>query len=529
VFIVEDDELLRGGLGRGLRRRGFDVCGEASSGEAALEQIPSVAPDIIVMDVGLSSSISGVEVAERLRAIVDIPIVFMTGSTDTVVAKLAAETGSFGYVIKPVTAEVLAANLEMAAVRHAADARLRRAREELERVNAKLEASEQRYRSLCEQAIEGMFQVTLDGAIVEANPAFARLVGYDTPEELLGSSLHSLAVSPHDEQRLRAMWTGGDAVDGQDQRPAGSTAAWRCGSIDGIELFWRTRGGSAITVELHGRVLPDQLFHGFVRDVTEIRERQRAERVALEANRAKTHFVVSMSHELRTPLNAVLGLSDALLARTYGALTDGQQRALQTIHASGRHLLDLINDVLDVACIEAGRLPIDVRDIGLASSVGECIALVIEQAEAKRQRLTTELDPTIDAVRADARRLKQVLINLLTNAIKFTPDGGAITVRARRSDHGFVELAVCDNGPGIAEIDRERVFEPFVTLDPFSRSSSGLGLALVKRIVELQGGSVRLESEPGGGSRFIVTVHQAHTRPDVASPREDLSNGSGRG
>jgi PAS domain S-box-containing protein len=504
VFIVDDDELLRDGLGRGLRRLGYDVCGEASSGEDALERIPAVRPDIIVMDVELGTRLTGIDVANQLCKIVDIPSVFLTGSTDTAIAKLAGEAGSFGYVVKPVNAESLVAKLEMALAKHAAEVRLRRAHEELELVNARLRESEDRYRSLFEEAIEGVFRLGLDGTIVAANPAFARIVGFDTADALLGTSVYSFAVSPQDEQRLRALWTLGDATDTTD-------------ASDAIEFLWHSHGGAAITVELYGRILHDGFFQGFFRDLTEVRERKRAEGVALEANRAKTHFLANMSHEVRTPLNAVLGLSDAMLARTYGSLTPRQERALRTIHASGQHLLELINDALDVARIEAGRLAIELQDISLEPIVRECLAFVIEQAEARHQRVTIALDPTVDIVRADPRRLKQVLINLMTNAIKFSRDAGAIAVRARRTDDGLVELAVSDNGPGIAEHDRERIFEPFVTLDRSPRSGAGLGLALVKRMVELQGGTVRLEDEPTGGARFIVTVHEGRVRKDFDS------------
>src|SRR5262249_16244758 len=153
---------------------------------------------------------------------------------------------------------------------------------------------------------------------------------------------------------------------------------------------------------------------------------------AREANRAKTHFLANMSHELRTPLNAILGLSDALLQRTYGDLTEKQERSLHTVHASGRPLPDLTKDMLDVARIEAGQFPFALQDVALEPLVRESIAFAIEAAEAKRLRVTTTLDPEIDAVHADPRRLKQVLINLLTNAIKFSRDGGTIAVTARR-------------------------------------------------------------------------------------------------
>jgi PAS domain S-box-containing protein len=243
---------------------------------------------------------------------------------------------------------------------------------------------------------------------------------------------------------------------------------------------------------------------------TDLTTEKEAVRTAIEANQAKTTFLANMSHELRTPLNAVLGLSEALLERTFGELNGAQARSLQTIHGSGRHLLSLINDVLDLARVEAGKLPVELARGDLKPLIDECLALVQAQASANRQRLTVEVGADLPQVRIDTRRIKQVVLNLLTNAVKFSPPGATISLGAvSRVPDGRVDVWISDTGPGIAPADQLRIFEPFVTLDrSLSRDQggAGLGLALVKHLIELHGGTVRVESERGAGATFTVSL-----------------------
>jgi PAS domain S-box-containing protein len=226
--------------------------------------------------------------------------------------------------------------------------------------------------------------------------------------------------------------------------------------------------------------------------------------------RLKDEFLASMSHELRTPLNAVLGLSEALQEQVYGPMNVAQLKALKNVEESGRHLLDLINDILDLAKIGAGKLNLALGPVVLGTVCQASVRLIKPEAHKKRLMLETMVDPTISLLRADARRLKQVIVNLLSNAVKFTPEGGTIGLEvvgdvARQ----VVRLTVWDSGIGIAEEDLGRLFQPFVQLDSrLARqyNGTGLGLALVYRIVELHGGGMSVTSEPGVGSRFTVSL-----------------------
>src|SRR6266566_1601220 len=238
-----------------------------------------------------------------------------------------------------------------------------------------------------------------------------------------------------------------------------------------------------------------------------------------KANRLKDQFLANVSHELRTPLNSVIGFSDLLLSpdSVVGPLTDTQRDYLETIARNGRHLLHLINELLDLSKIAAGRMQLYRERLDIEALLREAAASVHAQLEARRHTLA--IDPPGEPVPVDADhvRLRQVLLNLLSNAIKFTPEGGGVTVVARLEDTGQrVRVAVTDTGIGIAPHDQARLFQEFVQLDggPSRRyEGSGLGLALSKRLVELHGGRIGVKSELGKGSTFWFTLPRADAQP----------------
>ncbi len=243
-----------------------------------------------------------------------------------------------------------------------------------------------------------------------------------------------------------------------------------------------------------------------------------AANVALErAARMKDDFLASMSHELRTPLNTVLGLSEALQDQVFGAITERQGTTIRRIEESGRHLLSLINDILDLSKIGAGKFELQRATVGVDSVCQGAVRLVREAAHRKGQRLRCTLDAAADHVFADERRLTQILVNLLANAVKFTPDGGEITLEVlAEPTRGSIRFSVSDTGIGIAAADLDRLFQPFMQLDSsLSRqyAGTGLGLSLVRSMTELHGGGVAVESELGKGSRFTVTLPWAPLQP----------------
>ncbi len=224
-------------------------------------------------------------------------------------------------------------------------------------------------------------------------------------------------------------------------------------------------------------------------------------------SRHKSEFLASMSHELRTPLNAIIGFSEVLLERMFGDLNDRQDEYLRDIHSSGRHLLALLNDILDLSKVEAGQMTLQPTTIALHPLLDGCVGLVSERAIRHGLAIRVRVDEDVQEVLADELRLRQVVLNLLTNAVKFTPDGGSITLAATRSP-GSVEVTVTDTGVGIPAGEHERIFDSFQQggRSPRPTEGTGLGLTLSRRIVHLHGGELWLTSEVGSGSTFGFTL-----------------------
>ncbi|MFL5962677.1 MAG: ATP-binding protein [Gaiellaceae bacterium] len=228
------------------------------------------------------------------------------------------------------------------------------------------------------------------------------------------------------------------------------------------------------------------------------------------ASRHKSEFLANMSHELRTPLNAIIGFSQVLRQRLFGEVNEKQDEYLGDILSSGHHLLSLINDVLDLSKVEAGQVELEVAVFSLREALERGVVMVREKAMKNGVRLSLEFASDVDLVRGDERRLRQVAFNLLSNAVKFTPAGGSVAVSTVRVD-GEVRVSVTDTGPGIAADDQERIFEEFqqTGIGIGQAEGTGLGLALARRLVELHGGRIWVESEFGRGSRFVFTIPDA--------------------
>ncbi|HXH41186.1 MAG TPA: response regulator, partial [Thermoanaerobaculia bacterium] len=249
------------------------------------------------------------------------------------------------------------------------------------------------------------------------------------------------------------------------------------------------------------------------------------------ASSLKDEFLANMSHELRTPLNAILGMSEVLEEGIHGPLNDRQRKSLKTIEESGRHLLDLINDILDLSKIEAGKLELSIAPVGVRALCEAAVRMVREHAAKKRIRLSTTVDPSLVTLIADDRRLKQILVNLLSNAVKFTPDGGAVGLDVSSSaKQNTVSFSVWDTGIGISADGIDQLFRPFVQLDStYARqfSGTGLGLSLVRRMTQLHGGRVDVESAVGQGSRFTVMIPwRQPTDTSQATPTEPMRSPS---
>jgi len=278
--------------------------------------------------------------------------------------------------------------------------------------------------------------------------------------------------------------------------------------VGGMAVARRMTDMSVAAAEEQARLLAEERTRLAERVAERTGALQTANDELVRASQLKDAFLANVSHELRTPLNVILGNIGLLEEGVYGPLGDRQRQSLDTIAESGQQLLNLINDLLDLAQIEAGQLAFAYADVLLRDVCDNCLSLIRQQAEHKGLRVVFVFDPEVSTIRSDPRRLRQILLGLLSNAVKFTPAGRAIGLEVRRagSDVAFV---VWDEGVGIAAENLGRLFQPFLQLDQgLARQyeGTGLGLALVRQLVALHGGQVDVVSAPGEGSRFTVRL-----------------------
>lgn len=352
-------------------------------------------------------------------------------------------------------------------------------------------------RSLIEASIDPMVMIGPEGRILDLNGATEMITGRKR-EELVGTDFSTYFTEP-------------------DQARAGYRQAFREGLVRDYPLELRRVDDHVTSVLYNASVYND--IHGQVvgvfaaaRDITE-RKRAEAEveaarQVAEAASRAKSEFLANMSHELRTPLNAIIGFSEVLQDRTFGTLNDKQSHYIDNVLTAGHHLLSLINDILDLSKIEAGKTTVDLVTFNLKTVISNALVLVKERA--MKNGLTLEVNVADDlTVFADERMFKQTLFNLLSNAVKFTPSGGKIVVTAEQRGEDLC-IGVSDTGIGIKPEDQQRLFTEFEQLDSgYDRmhQGTGLGLALTRKFVELHDGRIWVESEgEGKGSTFSFTI-----------------------
>lgn len=409
---------------------------------------------------------------------------------------------------------------------------LKTMQENLARYRNTLRKSEERTSLLLNSTGQGIYGVDTQGCCTFCNPAGLKMLGYERDSELLGREIHALMHHsypdghPYPAQACRASRTyrDGQAVHVDD------------------EVFWR-RDGTSFPVEYRSfPVRDDKKLLGAVVTFADISERKRVEdnlkeaHAALASERAalaervrerteelrvtnaelarsahaKDEFLAAMSHELRTPLTSILGNSEILIDQLQGPLNDRQIKTLKTVAESANHLLSLINDILDVAKVEAGKMMLIWDGIPVTQLCEASLRLIKQSADHKALKVSSQIDPEVRIIQGDGRRLKQLLVNLLSNAVKFTPEGGAIGLEVEGiPSERQARFTVWDTGIGIDEKQQEQLFRPFIQLDSkLSRhySGTGLGLVLVRRMAELHGGRVHLQSVLGKGSRFSVLL-----------------------
>jgi PAS domain S-box-containing protein len=510
IIVVEDEQIIAQDICRTLKRLGYTVLGTAVTGEEAITQVATLRPNLVLMDIHLQGELDGTMAADYLRRHFDIPVVYLTAYSDDATLRRVRVSEPFGYLIKPFEERELLVTIETALYRYSVEQKLKR----MERWLAATLTS----------IGDAVIATDPKGQITFMNPIAEQLTGW-TQAEAVGQEITEYCVICDEATNVRLEHPVARAV--------------REGIVIDLnpQAVLLRRDGSLIPIEQS--VAPIRDAQGtitgvvlVVRDVTEQRQAQaavEAERALLaqqmleqtaelraadaavqRAAQLKDEFLANMTHELRTPLSAILGLSEALQEGIYGPLTPNQNQSIRMIEESGHRLLTLITDILIFAKISAGNLTL-VFELVVVQDVCAANLRRIEPLARKHQiSIMRTIDPSIPAIQADPRYFNQIVRNLLSNAVKFTPAGGQIGIELSRTDQsGWLQLSVWDTGIGIAAADQEQLFEAFVQLQggldrPYQ--GAGLGLVVAARLAELHGGSISVESVPGQGSRFTVTL-----------------------
>jgi len=380
------------------------------------------------------------------------------------------------------------------------------------RAETAIRASEQRFRDIADVASDWIWETDEDLRFIYLSDRWSEITGLD-PSCILGKTRRELGWADPDDEKWQQHFAELAA-----RRPF-RDFQYTFLTADGRPMHWSISGTPVIDEQGQFKG-----YRGTGTDITAVVESALAEHRAREqaelANRSKSEFLATMSHELRTPLNAILGFSEVMLKEMYGALSPPSHRDYaQGIHESGRHLLSLINEILDLSKIEAGKFDLNETNIDLADVVDSSVQVVRDRVDAGNLQLDVGIPAGIPPIRADERALKQILINLLSNAVKFTPEGGVIAINAMVVASGDLRISVADTGIGIAESDLPGIVEPFRQVEnTIARryEGTGLGLPIVKSLVELHGGRIEIESVVEQGT--VVTIHFPGYRV-TASPR----------
>lgn len=456
--------------------------------------------DLLLQKVRLGDRVDHFQVVRRHK----------NGSKILISLSLSPIIGEKGQVIGIAKiARDITGNIELEESLSASTAQVRILTELEEQARAQAMA-ERRFRELIEHAPDGIVQVDQRGTINIANRTAERMFGYPQ-EELVGLSVEQLVPEKH-----RASHPGRREAFGKAgvTRPTGQ----------GLDLYARRKDGSEFPVEISlspVQIASEVLVTAVIRDVSERKRTQEQVRILQESymaelearqketerlSRIKSEAMAGISHELRTPLHTIIGFSDLLKEEFEGPLNDTQRSFVEHIRKDSEHLLNLINDVLDLSRMEVGALQLHTESLAVNDAISAAVNGMRMHAEAKGVTLVTHSLPGVRVI-ADPMRLHQILYNLLGNAVKFTPGGGEVSVGAVE-DGRTVYVSVRDTGVGISHEEQSRIFERFYQVG-YTTGGAGLGLAICKQLVEMQGGTISVDSEPGQGSQFSFSLQVA--------------------
>jgi len=359
-----------------------------------------------------------------------------------------------------------------------------------------LRQSEEKFRTIFESANDAIYLTNLNGQFLEVNQVACDRLGYSRSELLqMGpKDIDSFDDVAQVENRINQMLQHGHLL---------------------FETITVRKDGSTIPVEVNIRLIDymgGKAILGISRDITKhkqaVEAMLQAKMLAEDANRIKSEFIMNMSHELRTPLNSIIGFTDVICSENFGALNEYQKKYTSTVLRNGKNLLNIINDIISISNIETGKMKLHINEFFVSDVIDEVEALMIPIASQKDIDLTCNIDIEIPTIKADTIKFKQILYNLVSNAIKFTDQGGSVTIGGKISED-LVHISVKDSGIGISPEDQNKLFTPFFQADSSTTreyGGTGLGLALIKKFVEMHSGKIWVESEVGKGSIFTFAI-----------------------
>jgi len=445
----------------------------------AMANIRALDPDVILLDINMPVC-NGFELARVIRQHDDylqIPIVFLTARETQEDWLKVMQVGGDDFLRKSILPNELVTDVV---------SRAKRARR-LKRLTRKLSISESRFRSVAQTARDAIVTTDGEGRIVTWNRSATSMFGY-SENDIRGSQLMNLFTE--------------------------TTLNWQTDEFKVVEMTGERSDGDEIPMEIsksNWQVGDEDYFTFIIRDNRRRKQHEKslrqAKALAENSNQAKTEFLSAMSHELRTPLNSILGFSQLLKINLKEPLTSTQESSVVNIIKGGRYLLELINDILDLAKIEAGKVTLSMQSIKADQILRECTSYVSHLAEARKITLVTA-DFTGECLFADYMRLKQTLLNLLTNAIKYGRQGGRVTVDGTRITGNLMRIFVTDDGIGIAENRQHELFLPFSRLgaETTEVEGTGIGLSVTKKLAQMMGGNVGFESVEAKGSKFWIDI-----------------------
>ncbi len=499
VLCIEDDAAVAGLLVATLEAEGcrMDVRGNCRDGIAAFDESIH---DLVIVDFQLPDG-NGLDVLEALKARgAATPVIIATGAGSEEVAVRAMKLGAADYILKEGTQRflgLLAPTIERVLRQHALE-------QEKQRAEIHLRESEERLRSVLSSMDDAVFVTDAAGRLVALRAREGAEEGRGDARGWIGKRLvdvYPADVAAQFDAAFAAVQSSGAPVSFDYRLPGEAGDVWLNAKVSSLkDAAGRFAGVTIVARDISDRKAAEERLH-------------LATRAADAANQAKSELLAGMSHELRTPLTAIIGYTEVLLNEYFGPVNERQRHHLDIVLQSSHHLLDLINDILDIAKIESGKAELDLSPVRLAHLVGHAVALFRETAMRRKVQLRATVPPELEALvlRVDERRLKQVLFNLLSNALKFTPPEGTVDLLMAR-EAGCLVVRVVDTGIGIPPKELERIFDAFYQVRRRAPAGerpqgSGLGLSLAREIIGMHGGRIWAESEGDGrGSTLAFTL-----------------------